>query len=344
VANLNVIVNYLPENHDPLPQISDYVESIRISLWDTTFYGEFNAEKGMHKNNTPEKQMNFGPDLKRVLYRYFKFILFPHQAISKSPAFFTNYKDTESEDNMYTRGILNSWNTVHLETCGRYLDCPFRKPPTFEIALRDSLEPSLKTNEPTRPVSSAKDASKKTKEPKPKEPKLKEPKPKEPKRKAIIVDDSDEDIAVLEAPLHQSVEVTSSPDEPPSKRLRENPTPISPIVRQTPNVGFVTPPKRKSMLATTGLTFRTTSTMEMIINDSFVRIVEEKTLTKCWPAPYDDILAFLSKVRIQIIPSYKFYISSHFHLNSPLKWLVSALIVNSLSIFFILLDPILSLS
>jgi hypothetical protein len=248
VADLNVTVNYLPKNHDPLPQISDYVESIRISLWDTAFYCEFNAEKGVHKNNTPERQMNFGPALKRVLYRYFKFVLFPHQAISKSPAFFTNYKDTESEDSMFTRGILNSWNTVHLETCGWYLDCPFRKPPTFEIALRDSLEPSLKTNEPTRPVSSTKDASKKTKEPKPKE-----PKPKEPKRKAIIVDDSDEDTAVFEAPLHQSVEVTSSPDEPPSKRLRENPTPISPIVRQTPNVGFVTPPKRKSMLATTGV-------------------------------------------------------------------------------------------
>jgi hypothetical protein len=349
VADLNVTVNYLPKNHDPLPQISDYVESIRISLWDTAFYREFNAEKGVHKNNTPERQMNFGPALKRVLYRYFKFVLFPHQAISKSPAFFTNYKDTESEDSMFTRGILNSWNTVHLETCGWYLDCPFRKPPTFEIALRDSLEPSLKTNEPTRPVSSTKDASKKTKEPKPKEPKPKEPKPKEPKpkepkRKAIIVDDSDEDTAVLEAPLHQSVEVTSSPDEPPSKRLRENPTPISPIVRQTPNVGFVTPPKRKSMLATTGLTFRTTSTMEMIINDSFIRIVEEKTLTKVWPAPYDDILAFLSKVRVQIIPSCKFYISSHFHLNSPLIWLASALIVNSRSNFFILLDPILSLS
>jgi hypothetical protein len=328
VADLNVTVNYLPEIHDPLPQISDYVESIRISLWDTVFYREFNAEKGVHNNNTPEKQMNFGPALKRVLYRYFKFVLFLHQAISKSPAFFTNYKDTESEDNMYTRGILNSWNTVHLETCGWYLDCPFRKPPTFEIALRDSLEPSLKTNEPTRPVSSTKDASKKMKEPKPKEPKPKEPKPKEPKCKAIIVDDSNEDRAVLEAPLHESVEVTSSPDEPPSKKLRENPTPISPIVKQTPNVEFVTPPKRKSMLATTGLTSKTTLTMEMIINDSFVRIIEEKTLTKCWPAPYDDILAFLSKVQIQIIPSCKFYISSHFHLNSPLIWLMACFSVD----------------
>jgi hypothetical protein len=55
VADMDVTVNYLPDNHDPLHQISDYVESIRISLWDTAFYREFNAEKRVHKNNPPEK-------------------------------------------------------------------------------------------------------------------------------------------------------------------------------------------------------------------------------------------------------------------------------------------------
>jgi hypothetical protein len=49
VADLNVTVNYLPKNHEPLPQISDYVKSIRISLWDFAFFREFNAEKGVHK-------------------------------------------------------------------------------------------------------------------------------------------------------------------------------------------------------------------------------------------------------------------------------------------------------
>ena len=67
--------------------------------------------------------------------------------------------------------------------------CPLKKPPSFEIAIHDSLEPSFKTNELAHPISCAKDASKKTKE----------PKPKEPKHKAIIVDDSDEDTAILEA-------------------------------------------------------------------------------------------------------------------------------------------------
>jgi hypothetical protein len=298
VADLNVIVNYLPENHKPLPQISDYVESIRISLWDSIFFHEFNAEKGVHKNNTPEKQLNFGPALKRVVYKYFKFVLFPAQAISKSPAFFTNYKDIESESSMYTQGILKSWSTVHLEACGWYLDCPLKKPPSFEIALRDSLEPSLKSLEPTRPSNIANDTSKKPKEPKPKQPKQ-----KEPKRKAIIVEDSDEDTTVMEAPILHSADVTSSPRQPPAKRLREDLTATTPIVMPAAIVGFVTPPKRRSMLATTGQPSRSTSSMEMIINDSFVRIVEEKALTKSWPAAYDDILAFLSKVWLLFILS-----------------------------------------
>jgi hypothetical protein len=270
---LNVIVNYLPDNHDPLPQISDYVESMRILLWDTAFYREFNAEKGVHKNNPIEKQLNFFPALKHVVYRYFKFVLFPAHAITKSPAFFSDYKDTESENNMYTQGILKSWSKVHLETCAWYLDCPLKKPPSSEIALRDSLEPSLKNCEAIRSVLVAKDTVKKQKE----------PKPKEPKRKAIIVDDSDEDIAILDqiAPMHQ-IAVITSPKQPPSKRLREDPPATLPIIKPTPIVGFVTPPKRRSMLAITGLSSRSSSSMEMIINDSFVQIVEEKTLTKSW--------------------------------------------------------------
>jgi hypothetical protein len=296
VVDLNVTVNYLPDNHDPLPQIADYVESKQISLWDTTFYREFNAEKGVHKNNPIEKQLNFFPALKRVVYRYFKFVLFPAQAISKSPAFFTDYKDMESESCMNTQGILKSWSSVHLENCAWYLDCPLKKPPSSEIALRDSLEPSLKNSEPTLPVDAAKDTLKKQKEPK-----SKEKKPKEPKRKAIIVDDSDEDTAVMEAPNHQSTDVTSSPNQPLAKRLKEDLTTTSSFVIPALVVGFVTPPKRKSMLATSMFPSRSTSSMVMIINDSFVQIVEEKILTKSWPATFDDILSFLSKVWILFI-------------------------------------------
>jgi hypothetical protein len=237
-----------------------------ISLWDTAFYREFNAEKGVHKNNLIEKQLNFFPALKRVVYRYFKFVLFPAHAITKSPAFFSDYKDTESENSMYTQDILKSWNKVHLETWAWYLNCPLKKPPSSEIALCDSLEPSLKNCEATCPILVAKDTMKKQ---------------KEPKQKAIIVDDSDEDIAVMDQipPIHQ-IAVITSPKQPPSKRLREDLPATLPIVKPAPIVGFVTPPKRRSMLVITGLSSRSSSSMEMIINDSFVRIVEEKTLTK----------------------------------------------------------------
>jgi hypothetical protein len=235
------------------------------------------------------------------VYRYFKFVLFPGHAISKSPTFFTDYKDTESESSMYTQGILKSWSLVHLETCAWYLDCSLKKPPSNEIALRDSLEPSLKSIKAARLGGAAKDTSKKPKDPKLKEPKPKEPKPKEPKRKAIIVDDSDEDTTVMEAPALYSANVISSPVQPPAKRLREDPTSTTPTVKLAAMVGFVTPPKRRSMSATTGLPSRSTSSMEMIINESFVRIVEEKSLTKSWPSTYDDILGCLSKVSLHFI-------------------------------------------
>jgi hypothetical protein len=133
------------------------VESKRISLWDTAFYREFNAEKGVHNNNPIEKQLNFFPAFKRVVYKYFKFVLFPAQAISKLPTFFTDYKDTESESCIYTHGILKSWSSIHLESCAWYLDYPLKKPQSSEIALRDSLEPLLKNSEPTLPVGAAKD-------------------------------------------------------------------------------------------------------------------------------------------------------------------------------------------
>jgi len=45
-------IKYHPDRSDPIPTIFDYIEQIRISLWDTTFIREFAVEKGMNKNNT----------------------------------------------------------------------------------------------------------------------------------------------------------------------------------------------------------------------------------------------------------------------------------------------------
>jgi len=106
-------IDYQLDGWDPLPTIFDYMEQNRISLWDTTFYQEFLVEKGINKNNSIEKQYLFKPALHRVLYRYFKYVLFPNKAISRSPPFFVNYLKKDSEDFMLTDGIMKSGNAVH---------------------------------------------------------------------------------------------------------------------------------------------------------------------------------------------------------------------------------------
>jgi hypothetical protein len=83
--------------------------------------------------------VNFKQAMGKVLFRYFKFLLFPKKALSKTPAFFVAYLDKDSEDCMFTEAILKAWDPVHLPTCGWYLDCP-----SSEVTLRKSLEPALK--------------------------------------------------------------------------------------------------------------------------------------------------------------------------------------------------------
>jgi len=141
VTDLGVTINFNPEGEDPIPTIFDYVEAMRCTMWDTAFFREFRGAEQPHKNKTPDQQPNFFPAVRRVLYRYFKYILLPRMAISKVPAFFPNYLDTTSEECMYTAGMMKAWDSCHYEKCGWYMDCPVKKPPAFDIALRDSIQP-----------------------------------------------------------------------------------------------------------------------------------------------------------------------------------------------------------
>ena len=52
--------------------------------------------------------------------------------------------DIESEEYMFTERIIKSWDPMHFEKYGWYLDCPLKAPPTFDIILRDSIQPALK--------------------------------------------------------------------------------------------------------------------------------------------------------------------------------------------------------
>jgi len=108
MVDLDMAINYLPDGMDPLSTIFNYVETMHILLWDTTFFCEFFVDKGIHINNKIDKQLNFKPAIQRVIYRYFKYVLFPAKAISKSPTFFANYLDKGSEDCMFTEEIMKS--------------------------------------------------------------------------------------------------------------------------------------------------------------------------------------------------------------------------------------------
>jgi hypothetical protein len=137
-------VNYFPDGQDPILSISKYIKTMHISLWKTTFFLEFSIEKGIHKNKRSEGQVNFKQAMWRVLFMYFKFILFLMKALARTPPFFATYLNKDSEDCMFTEGILKAWDPIHLPTCGWYLDCHLKKLPSSEVSFHESLELALK--------------------------------------------------------------------------------------------------------------------------------------------------------------------------------------------------------
>ena len=153
LTDIGESIDYNPDGMDPVLTIFDYVEAMRCQLWETAFYIELGGDNGAHKNNPPDKQPFFIQAVRRVLYRYFRYVLLPRKAISKVPPFFPNYLDTDSPDSMFTPAILKAWDPIHFQHCGWYLDCPLKKPPPFDIALRDSIQPLLPSPSVSLPVS-----------------------------------------------------------------------------------------------------------------------------------------------------------------------------------------------
>jgi hypothetical protein len=118
-------------------------------------------EKRIHRNKRSEDQVNFKQAMHRVLFRYFKFIMFPRKALARILAFFALYLDKNSEDCIFMKGILKTWDLIHLPTCGWYLDCLLKRPPSSELSFCESLEPPLKGQITTTSKSQAKDSIKK---------------------------------------------------------------------------------------------------------------------------------------------------------------------------------------
>jgi hypothetical protein len=85
-------------------------------------------DKGIHKNKNFEDEVNFKQAMRRVLFRYFKFVLFSNKALARIPTFFTTYLDNNSEDCMFTEAILKAWDLVHYPHVGgtwtALLRCP----------------------------------------------------------------------------------------------------------------------------------------------------------------------------------------------------------------------------
>jgi hypothetical protein len=341
ISDMGVTINYALDGQDPIPSISEYIETMRISLWDSAFFLEFSSDKGVHKNKSSEDQVNFKQAMRRVLFRYFKFVLFSKKALFRTPAFFAAYLDKDSEDCMFTEAILKAWDPVHLPTCGWYLDCPLKRPPSSEVTLRESLEPALKGQIASIPKVQAKgsvkkggkrkkstpdvkkstpEAKKSTPEAKKSTPEAKkstpEAKKSTPEAKKSTPVATNSNVVIEVASILEDVETSTvnlaSPfmkeDELGAKRYR--PTPLTQVVSvPSSNVStFQLLPKLKGMALVPPPISSSSTSSEFILNDSFVRMVEEKQHTKVWPKCYD-IVVFLTKVHIPILKSFIYHFS-----------------------------------
>ena len=306
LTDLGEIIDYNPNGEDPILSIFDYVEAMRCQLWGVAFFIALGGDKGTHKNNPPEKQHFFVQAVRRVMYRYFRYVLLPRKAISKVYVFFPNYLDIDSTDSMFTPAILKAWDPIHFQQCGWYLDCPVKKPP-FDIALRDFIQPLLPSSfvsildpeSPTPPKggsSRSKIASKGSR-------------PCGSKRKAaeLVEEPMDEDIPVTgcDPPEELADPINSNtPRAAPLKRIQRG------VASQANSFKFV-PPTVQAMSSSLAYKSSSASPRVLILNDSFHSMLEYKAKHNKFPSSYDDMVAFLSEVHIQLyshsIPLALFY-------------------------------------
>ena len=299
LTDLGEIIDYNPDGEDPILTIFDYVEAIRCQLWDIAFFVELGGDNGAHKNNPPEKQPFFVQAVRRVLYRYFRYVLLPRKAISKVPVFFPNYLDIDSTDSMFTPAIIKAWDRIHFQQCGWYLDCPVKKPPPFDIALRDSIQPLLPSSsvsipDPEAPTP-AKGGSSRSKTA------SKGSGPRGSKRKAIELEEEpmDEDIPATACDIGEpptELEDSHPPQAVPLKRIQRG------VYGQANAFKFV-PPTIQAMSSSHAYNSSSTSPRVLILNDSFHCMLDYKAKHNKFPSTYDDMVAFLSEVHI--------YLSSH---------------------------------
>jgi hypothetical protein len=300
LTDLGEIIEFNPQGEDPIMTIFDYVEAMRCQLWEIAFFIELGGDNGAHKNNPPDKQPFFLQAVRRVLYRYFKYILLPRKAISKVPAFFPNYLDVDSPDSMFTPAIIKSWDPIHFQQCGWYLDCPVKKPPAFDIALRDSIQPLLPSpatsvpgsQSPTHPQGGSSRSKTVTKG----------SRLRGSKRKATELGEEamDEDILATGGdigvgPSQPADPISSHPPQPPAPKC------IHLVAADQANPISLISPAVKAMSSSQVYTSSSSSSSRvLILNDSFHRMLDYKAKHNKFPSTYDDMVAFLSEVPIRL--------------------------------------------
>ena len=229
---------------------------------------------------------------------------------------------------MFTPAILKAWDPIHYQQCGWYLDCPLKKPPPFDIAIRDSIQPLLPSPDASLPVSQSPThpgGSSRSKT------ETKGIKPRGSKRKAaeLVQDPMEEDTPATgcdigDLPADPPVELADPPHASSLKRLHLG------VAGQDKPIRFIAPAV-KAMSSSQAFTSSPDSSRVLILNDSFHGMLDFKAKHNKSPSTYDDMVGFLNEVFYKLL-SYSIHLARQFncHSYSQFHYIVNAMV------FFIL--------
>jgi len=70
ISELNITIKIAPDTAKFLPLFADYVESWRVTCWETAFFKLFKSNDGIMKNKTFDKQSGGLQAIRQVVYMY----------------------------------------------------------------------------------------------------------------------------------------------------------------------------------------------------------------------------------------------------------------------------------
>ena len=143
-------------------------------------------------------------------------------------------------------------------------------------------------------------------------------KPKRTKRKPVVQHDDGDEVSIMESLKNLAiVEPSFSSAEAMLYTLeRHKITHLAslPLVAVPTSHAFETPQKLRGVMSTLGPLFGNHTGLDLILADSFVRIIEKMKEKGAFGLPYNDIMAFLSKVSLLTNCILLYILSTHFDL------------------------------